>query len=217
MQRKIMQVACLAVGLAVAGCAGMQTVEMSEAQRGQIKNIRVLADSKMPEDMQFHGTTQAVTGVLVGGAVGAIIGHAAAAEPKARIIATMKNSNIDLPTIVKSEFQKAAQSRPELKMAKDNSPATAELTLAVTFYGLTLKPGLSGVLYPALGVTATLRKPDGQVIWQKYEYLTALNEGNTGGHELDAYLANPELLRKTFTNIAAIVTRQLVADLSPAT
>jgi hypothetical protein len=101
-------------------------------------------------------------------------------------------------------------------MAKDNSPATAELTLAVTFYGLTIKPGLSGVLYPALGVTATLRRPDGQVIWQKYEYVTALNEGNSGGHEFDAYLANPELLRRTFTNAAVIVSRLRVNSLSPA-
>ena len=74
MQRKIRQVACLAVVLAVAGCASIQSVEMSEADRGQIKNIRVHADSKMPEDMLFHSTAQTAAGVLVGGAVGAIIG-----------------------------------------------------------------------------------------------------------------------------------------------
>jgi outer membrane lipoprotein SlyB len=123
MQRKITQVACLAGVLALAGCAGIQSVEMSAADRGQIKNIRVQADSKMPEDMLFQSTTQTAAGVLVGGAVGAIIGQAAAAEPKARIVATMKNSNVNIPTILKSEFQKAAQSRPELKMARDNSPA----------------------------------------------------------------------------------------------
>jgi hypothetical protein len=215
MQRKITQVACLAVILAVTGCAGVPSVEMSSVDRGRIKDIRVRADSKMPEEMFFHSRTESFAAGF-GGVIGAVAVQGASNESKAQIIRTMKSSNIDLPTIVKSEFQKALRARGGVNLASDNSPTAAVLTLTVNIYGLGQTQGFSSLLYPLLSVTASLRQPDGKVVWQKTEYVVPLNEQNTGGHEFDAYLANPELLRKTFTNVAAIASRQLVADLSPA-
>ena len=65
-----------------------------------------------------------------------------------------------------------------------------------------------------MNVSATLKKKSqlGR-LWQKTDFATPQNSENNLGHKFDDYMANPELLRNTLTNISGIVSRMLVKDL----
>jgi hypothetical protein len=194
------------------GCAGLSSVEMSPANRAQVKTIKVRADSKMPEEMFFQGRAQSVSAAF--GLIGAVVGEAMSSDPKAQIIATMKSNKIDLPTIVQAEFVKAMQSQNGFRVVDGQSSADAEMVLFVNTYGLGQTQGFSSLLYPLMNVSASLRRPDGTVIWQKTDYVTPQNKENTGGHEFEEYLGKPETLRGTWSNAAGIVSRMLVRELS---
>jgi len=208
-----LQAAVLMVGVAVvSGCAGLSSVDMSSTDRAQVKTIKLRADSKMPEDMFFQGRAQSVSAAF--GLVGALVGEAMSSDPKAQIIATMKKNNIDLPTILQAEFAKAMQAQKEFRVVDGQSSPDAEMVLFVNTYGLGQTQGFSSLLYPLMNVSASLRTPDGTVIWQKTDYVTPQNKENTGGHEFEEYIGKPETLRGTWSNASGIVSRMLVRELS---
>jgi hypothetical protein len=203
----------LAIILVLTGCAGMppSDVALSAVDRAQIKNIKIRSDGKMPEKMMLYLD---VGPPLVGAGM-AEHGHS---DEKSLVIDTMKRNDIDLPAILKSEFQNAVRARADLNLIEDRSPADAELALTVNIYGLYQYQGwrLAGrPLYPILNVTASLRRVDGNVIWQKTEFVSAVNRQNNVSSKFDFYIRNPEHLRRAFTNVAAIVSRMLVDDLLP--
>lgn len=198
--------------LATVGCVGLSSVKMSSADRAQTKTITVRADGKMPDEMYYHGMAQSVGGGfgLIGGAVGA----AMAEDPKSQIIATMKSNNISLPSIVQAEFAKAMQAQNEFRLAGDGVTADAEMVLFINTYGLAQSTGFSG-LYPLLNVSASLRKPDGTVIWQRTDYVTPHNKENDEVHAFSDFIEQPEVLRGIWAKAAGIVSRMLVKELAP--
>nr|WP_143838070.1 hypothetical protein [Nitrospira cf. moscoviensis SBR1015] len=193
------------------GCTGLSKIELSSADRAQTTTIKILANERMPEDMFFHGKAQSAAGAF--GVVGALAGMAMAGSPKAQILETMNKHNILLPMILRTEFSKALQSQQDFRVVDETSPADADMLLTVNVYGLGQSHGFSK-LYPILNVSASLRKPDGRVIWQNTDYVTALNKENNQGHEFDEYIENPELLRGTWSVACSIVSRMLVRELS---
>lgn len=195
------------------GCAGLSKVEMSAADRAQTKTIKVRADDRLPEDMYFHGRAQSLS-MGLGGALGGIAGMAMAGDPKTQIAATMKGNNINLPTILQSEFAKALQSQRDFQAVDEKSPADAEMVLIVNLYGLGQSDGFSG-LYPMINVSASLRRPDGTVIWQRTDYVTPRNKENSEQHEFGEFIERPELLRERWSHVSGIVSRMLVRELSP--
>lgn len=46
------------------------------------------------------------------------------------------------------------------------------------------------------------------------DFVTPQNSANTGGHEFQQYLEQPELLRATWANVSQIVSGMLVDDLA---
>lgn len=190
------------------GCAG---VELSSADRAQTTTIKILANDRMPEEMFFHGKAQSAAGAF--GVVGALAGMAMASSPKAQILEKMKEHNIQLPMILQAEFGKAMQSQQDFRIVDETSSADTDMLLTVNGYGLGQSHGFSK-LYPILNVSASLRKPDGRVIWQKTDYVTALNKENNHGYEFDEYMEKPELLRETWSVACSIVSRMLVSELS---
>lgn len=198
--------------LAMVGCAGLSSVKMTSADREQTKTITVRAEGKMPEEMYYHGMGQSVAGAF--GVVGAVAGMSMAEDPKAQIIATMKSNNISLPSIVQAEFIKAMQAQNEFRLAGDGMAADAEMVLFINMYGLGQSTGFSG-LYPLLNVSASLRKPDGTVIWQCTDYVTPHNKANDEVHAFSDFIEQPEVLRGVWSKVAGIVSRMLVRDLSP--
>jgi hypothetical protein len=53
-----------------------------------------------------------------------------------------------------------------------------------------------------------------QLIWQRTEYISASNGGNTFGYEPKRYRTEPELLRTALDGISKIVDEAIVKDLS---
>lgn len=199
--------------LLITGCAGLPSVDMSAADRVQIKAVTVRVENKLPEEMFYQGRGQAIAGAF--GAIGAVAGMAAADDPKAQIKATMNKNDINLPSILRSEFEKTMRSQSEFRVAEGQSLADAEMVLIVNTYGLSQSQGFSAVLYPMINVSASLRKRDGTVVWQRTDYVTPQNKENSSGHEFDEYIAKPEYLRTSWSNVSGIVSRMLVRELSP--
>ena len=159
--------------------------------------------------MFFHGRAQSFA------ALGGVVGAALYESPKAPALQlrdVMKSNGIDLPSILKREFFAAAQGT--LSQAESAASAQGELTLTINMYGLGQTQGFSALLYPVLNVTATVRKPDGEIAWRHSEFATPLNAENKYGYEFEQYVKQPQLLAKAFANISGIVSRMLVERLN---
>jgi len=212
---KLLSAASLvAIALALTGCVGAPKVGMSADARERTKSIRIVSSVQMPSEMFFHGKAQSCAMAMSGGALGAAVCPKSSKEPPDQILEAMNTNNISLPDIIRTEFQKAVTSRGVFAMAENDQAADADLVLAVNVYGLGQTQGFSSLLYPVLNVSATLRKSDGTVAWQNTDFVTPQNSANTGGHEFQQYLQQPELLRETWTNVAQIVSGMLLDDLT---
>ena len=213
MQFKIrLHIAAFLLAPFISGCAGGPTINMSAADRASIKAVTMKTPPTLPPEMVFHGRAQSFA--AVGGLIGAALAESAAKEPKAQLLDAMKTNGVDLPSILKKEFFNAAQSKGVLTQANAGSMAQGDLTLTVNVYGFAQTQGFSSLLYPLLNVTATIKRPNGEVAWQKTEFATPQNAENKFGHEFGEYLKDPELLRKTLANISGIVSRMLVTALA---
>lgn len=203
----------VAIALALAGCVGAPAVKMSKDDLARTKTIRIVSSVQMPDEMFFQGRAQSCA-MAISGAVAAAACPQASKEPKDEILDAMKANGISLPEIVRSEFQKTVTSRGLFTVAGEGEVADADLVLAVNVYGLGQTQGFSKLLYPLLNISATLKKPDGTVAWQNTDFVTPQNSANTGGHEFQQYLEQPQLLRATWANVAQIVSGMLVDDLA---
>ncbi|MEJ2792739.1 hypothetical protein WAE56_04935 [Iodobacter sp. LRB] len=206
------QLAALILATLLAGCAGGPTVRMSEADKANIKAVTMQAPPAIPADMFFHGRAQSF--LSVGGLLGAAMAESVPKEPKEQLLETMKANGIDLSLIIKNEFFAASASRGLLTQADPGSMAQGDLSLTVNVYGFGQTQGFSSLLFPLLNVTATIKKPNGEIAWQKTEFAAPLNSENKYGYEFEQYIREPELLRKTLSNISGIVSRMLVDALA---
>ena len=91
-----------------------------------------------------------------------------------------------------------------------------DLSLTVNVYGYLRPLVWSTRLVPFINVTATLMRPDGEVAWQRTGFVHPLNSENTSGYEFEQYIGDPELIRKTLTSVAGIVSNMLLDSLAPS-
>lgn len=208
--RRLLMVSSL---LLLTACGGLPTVNLSSTDRALLKTVSIKPEMTMPAEIMFQGRAQAAGAAF--GVLGALATQGMANEPKEQIPRVMKNNNIDLPTILRAEMQKAIQS-PSLRVVAPGTRADAELSLQVTLYGYAQKNGLSNTVYPTINVSATMKSPDGRTIWQQNDYITALNGENNVGYEYEQFLEKPERLRETMTKVSAMVSRLLAANLNQA-
>jgi hypothetical protein len=204
---------------ALVACAGGPAVTMQAADRASIKVVNVTPDVQVKQDFSFQEKGAGMGAVF--GVVGAVVEASAAKPaaplgPKEQLLAMMKANNISLQEIVKTEFVRAASSRSTVKFAEGAAPADANLSMSINVQGLGRTHLLGEMLHPILNITATLKKPDGTVVWQKSDYVSATNPDNAKVSDFDGYMKNPELLRTAFTQAARIVTGW-VADGLPFT
>jgi hypothetical protein len=75
-------------------------------------------------------------------------------------------------------------------LAGGGAAGDAQFQFEVVIYGLGQTQGFATTLYPTIGVNGALKRPDGTVLWQRYEYITPLNKENT-------IAPNPRLTSKT--------------------
>jgi len=211
--RRLSAASLAVIAFALTGCAGAPKVGMSRDAREHTKSIRMVSSVQMPNEMFFHGKAQSCAVAMGAGVLGAAVCPKASKEPKEQILETMNANNISLPEILRTEFQKAVTSRGLFSVAESDQAADADLVLAINVYGLGQTQGFSSLLYPLLNVSATLKKADGTIAWQNTDFVLPQNSANTGGHEFQQYLQQPELLRATWTNVSQIVSGMLLDDL----
>lgn len=199
--------------LLLTACGGVPTVSLSSTDRAQLRTIAVKPEVTMPQEMFFQGRAQSMGAAF--GVLGALATQGAPNEPKEQVPLIMKKNGIELPAILRAEVEKAIQAS-SLRVAAPGSKADAELAMQVSLYGYGQKNGLSNTVYPMLNVTASMKTPDGRVIWQKADYITALNGDNNVGYDYEQFVEKPERLRETLTKVSAMVARLLVADFTQA-
>lgn len=211
-------VCVIAAAIMATGCVGLSSIKMREADRAQIKTVKIRVDSNMP-DMSFHHKPESL--FFIGGWVGELTKLSTSNGPKAQTLASMKSNTIDIPTIVQSEFSRAMQTQREFQVVESSMPADAEMVLFVNSYGLGQEVEFSSILYPLLNLSASLKRPDGTVVWQRTDHIGGhlRHSGHPDPENFVAYMFNdyiekPDRLRQTWSNAAEIVSRKLVGELA---
>jgi hypothetical protein len=198
----------------LSGCAAAPSVSIGEKDRQALTRIQVQSEVQLPpHDVYIHGDPIATTIASGGGVVGAIAADSAAKAPKTNVAEFAKANGFPLAQIVKSEFVRAAAAKGGMVFSETEPHPNGFLTLKVNAFGFGQAHGLGATMYPLLNVTATLKRPDGSVVWQDTEFVSPLNSDNKPGHEYAEYINNPENMRKALARAAAIVSGALASDL----
>jgi hypothetical protein len=201
------------VASTLVGCAGAPSISANAADRARIGAVRIDPAIEIAPKPFYNGRAQAFA--AIGGAVGAALKVEAAKDSldaQSALLITMRDHHIDLGELLRAQFARAGEATTSLRFVADGVPVDGVVSMKVEIWGLGQTQGLSATLYPTLGVSATLKRPDGTIVWQKYQYVTPLKKENDEGHTLEEYVANPELLRKVFDTASGIVSRMLIAD-----
>jgi hypothetical protein len=203
----------LATALLMTACVA-PPVAMAPTARTAIHTVRVNPVVQLPADMLYRGQKEGVAMMLSGPLVGAQVASAVGKETATQLVAEMRANHIDLGQIVAAEFARQASSGSSITFVVGSSPADAQVDLTVNAYGITQAHALGTTLYPIVSLTATMKTPDGTVIWQANHVASAQNVENQEGHGLEDYLRDPELLRQAFVTGSDIVSRVMVQDLT---
>ncbi len=203
----VLLAACLAGALS--GCAGVSAVSATAADREKILTVRIDPAIAVPEKAFYHGPQQSVAAIA--GVIGAILASPDAADAASKMTDVMHDQHEDISGIVLAEFAGPWEASTPVRFTSDPSaPVDATMVLRINTWGIGQSQGFSPKLYPLLGISATLKRADGTVAWQKYDFVTPANKDNDEGHTFDEYLAKPELFKKVFESATRIVSKMLL-------
>jgi hypothetical protein len=202
------------VGLLV-GCSGAPKVPLAASDRASIKVVNLASAVSLPEKFNYQARGAGMG--MMFGLLGALVEVAAASkEPPsepAQILLAMKANNISFEEIVKAEFLKAAKAVPGMSFNEGASASDAELSLTLNSVGFGRTHLLGYTLHPTLILTAVMKRPDGTVIWQKTDYITAAGKDDKNAYQLEQYLQNPKLIHEVYSKAAASVSKWIVEGL----
>ncbi|HKC43995.1 MAG TPA: hypothetical protein VKC64_09200 [Burkholderiales bacterium] len=195
------------------GCATTQSTSDAQPKRFDgIRSVMVAKNVAIPERPEVFGKTVA-TGALIGGGLGAAAAQSNAPE-SAEFKKFLADNRIDVKEIVRQEFMaNLGATRAFPAVVAEGADAYFDLTIQQ--YGLGPTFSMSPIdkpLRPTLRVVAKLSTPDGKVLWENTEFITALN-GETEAHKIDAYYANPRLTEEQFRKVARVVVKELLKNL----
>ena len=202
----------LAATLLLTACVA-PPVAMAPTSKAGLHTVRVNPVVKLPADMLYMGRAEGLTMMAVGPLLGQQVASKVGNSAKAQLAATMQANHIALADIVAAEFAKQASARTPIRFVVGSVPADAQVDLVVNVYGIAQAHTLGATLYPIVNLSATMKAPDGTVIWQATHVASAQNLDNKDGHTLEDYLGNPELLRQAFVNGSDIVSKTMAEDL----
>ncbi len=166
----------------LAGCASQKA--LTKKDKESIQSVSISKEVKMPDDFLYMGPAQSWG--TAGGLIGAIADKSNEISAKAQIISAMQENKIDLMQISREQL-KAELFRANVFPSIVQEGGDAEIRLEVSFWGLVQKNSFSAQLKPMLGITGSLVTSNGAVFWQKYDYITALND-QTPEHTIEEYL-----------------------------
>ena len=207
----------LAIGAAVlciafaAGCATTQSI--SDSDRKAIRSVSVAKPVAMPPHPVVMGRASQTAGFW-----GGPIAIAVMANRENSDVVQFKNHveshKIDIAGIVRQEFiaqLKATNAFPAV--VAEGGSATFEL--AIEQYGLgqgfSMSP-TNAPLRPTLRLVAKLSTPDGKVVWQNAETLTAISS-EIPAYSVADYYATPGRVEEAFKKAGEIVAKEILKDL----
>ena len=196
----------LIVALCSVGCS----ISFTKQARESIQSVTIDKNVTMPDRLTYTGRTKGVL-PLMGGIVGAVASGVEYVSAEDALVGAMRQGQIDVGQIVREQFTKELSSAGIFSsVVPEGGDAQVKLDVRLLGFGATW--AFSTELRPALGVTASLVRKDGSVVWQHYEYITSLN-GETAKHYLEEYVANPKLIDEGFTSVAKLVAAALVTHM----
>lgn len=187
----------------LAGCGSTQ--KMSDADRQAVKSISVNPEVFVVEEMFYMGPSSGIGFMF--GAIGGAITAAANMGPAEEIAQYARANNVMIDNIVKSEFEKQIQGRRLFVL--NGQRVDAQLNIKIEQYGIAITHGFSSVLSPVLRASAQLVDRHGKVLWENYDYVTAMADG-TPEFTIDELKSDPEKLAVSWEKAAEIVVGNIL-------
>jgi hypothetical protein len=201
--------------LALAACAGGPGVSMKPADRVATRVVSVSTDIKLPDQFSYQERGAGI-GALFGVAGALVEASARSSEPPSeatQMQALLKSNNIVVPAILRAEFIRAANARGGIQFSDGAVAADAELFLTINVFGFGRTHLLGGQLHPVLNVTASMKRRDGSLVWQKTDFITPSSPDNQTAFTFDEYRQDPAKLSQTLSSTAAALMKYIAADL----
>lgn len=187
-------------------CAGGGAVQISEQKLNAIQSISISPEIAQP-DMPFIQGAGNFGAFLAGGGVGA-----ASEQKKAGTIFKeyLDRNNIDISRIVYDEFKNTIIEDNIFKVSEDSD---VKLKLVINVYGFGKASAFSFKdRKPMLNVTASLIQKGTETIWEKKDYITALND-STDVYTFDQLAEDPKLTEKSLKQVSNVLAGLMLSDL----
>lgn len=191
--------------ISVSGCGSSIALKKDDISANQYVNIS--KNVLTPETMYYQGPESIIPGLI-----GVISAAESGKTAKLILQETMLSNNIDVPQILRKEFEQQLINSPVFSTILPDAGNYPEIRLSISYYGFGIH-GLSRQMKPMFGVVGQIVKPDGSVIWRKYDFVTPLG-GETPSHTIEEYISNPELIREAFNVASKIVVSGLVGHMN---
>ncbi len=207
---KIRNIVVSIIFMGLGACAS--TTQLTKESENKLNKIALSKDVTVPAKAYYYGPEQGAGAVF--GVIGAIVAEASTTKDEL-IVDYMKKNNIDIGKIALKEFERQIKLNPKFanKINSDeNIDHDAKFVVEVRLYGISQTHGFSSVYRPTLGMAAKLVSTDGTVLWEEYEFLTAMNDG-VEALPFDDYFKDPENMSKRFEKISENVVTQLMKSL----
>jgi len=207
---KFRNIIIITLSLFLGACAS--TTQLTKESSDSVKTIAFSEKVTIPEKAYYYGPEQGAGAVF--GVIGAIIADAATTKDEL-IVEYMKKNNIDIASIAMNEFKNQVKLNPRFA-AKQNIEESknpdAKFVVDVRIYGLSQTHGFSSVYRPMVGIAAKLVSANGEVMWEEYEYITAMNDG-VEAVEFEEYFKDPAVLSGHFEKVTKNVVALLMQSL----
>jgi len=199
----------LSITLLLTGCA--TTIQMTPAEKQEIKTIKVSNNVSVPKDMSYMGP--GMTYGLMFGVVGALAVGGKETSDADKMKAYVLQKKIFIQKIVKEQMIKALKSGTHYKLVSKNPDATMYLT--IKSYGFSIPHGFSTELMPVLEVQGKLIDKQNKIIWEDQDRVIPLPFDTQGMplHTWQQLVKAPELIRQSWTKAAEKVSVSLAETL----
>lgn len=185
------------------GCGSTQ--KMSDADRQAIRSISVNPEVFVVDEMFYMGPASGIGFMF--GAIGGAITAAANMGPAEEIAEYARHNNVLIDNIVKQEFEKQIQGRKLFVV--NGRQVDAQLNIKIEQYGIAITHGFSSVLSPVLRASAQLVDRHGKVVWENYDFVTAMADG-TPEFTIDELKSDPKKLAVSWEKAAEIVVGNIL-------
>lgn len=194
------------LGLALALLVSSQVChaeEVTDGTRTNSPNIEV----KLPEHIFYNGVDKTTLSLLFGGgAIGGLL--AESTDPTSdKIKAYLRNEQIDIAEIVKTEFEFALKSRPEL-LRKFQESGQGQFTVEVYNYGLARIGAFSGEFKTLIGIKAKLIDGKEKIFWEGKGF-TRTSDDQLKPNTFKAYFEDREPFVEGFKKSSEIAIRRM--------